>query len=88
MLNCGPFDVEIYINGSLEGIIENPVTQKDENIDCSYNNSKSILVIEKQEGNYEFTAKLTCSEDLEYLDKITIKKDSCSVVFIDLTYGE
>ncbi len=88
MLNCGPFDVEIYINGSLEGIIENPVTQKDENIDCSYNNSKSILVIEKPEGNYEFTAKLTCSEDLEYLDKITIKKDSCSVVFIDLTYGE
>ena len=88
MLNCGPFDVEIYIGGSLVGIIEKPFTQEDKNIDCSYGNSDAILNLEKPEGNYEFTAKLTCSETLQYLGEFTVKQDSCSVVFIDLTYGD
>ena len=88
MLNCGPFDVEIYIDGSLEGIIEEPVTQASENIDCSFGNSEIFLVIEKPEGDYEYTAKLTCSDNAEYLGNFTVKKDSCSVVYIDLTYGE
>lgn len=88
MLNCGSFDVEIYIDGSLEGIIKKPLTQEDENIDCNYGNSDFILILEKPEGNYSFTAKLTCSEALEYLGEFTVKNDSCSVVFIDLTYGQ
>lgn len=88
MLNCGPFDVEIYIDGALEGVIEKPVTQEDENIDCSYGNSDFILLINKPEGHYEFTAKLTCSEDLEYVGAFTVKNDSCSVVFIDLMAEE
>ena len=87
MVNCGPFDVEIYIDGALEGVIEKPVTQASENIDCSSGNSEFVLVIEKPEGDYEFTAKLTCSENAEYLGEFSAKKDSCSVVFIDLTYG-
>lgn len=85
MLNCGPLDVEIYIDGSLEGVIENPVTQEDENIDCSFGNSEFVLVIEKPEADYEFTAKLTCLENSEYLGEFTVKNDSCSVVFIDLS---
>nr|WP_319509620.1 hypothetical protein [uncultured Draconibacterium sp.] len=88
MLDCGPFDVEIYIDGALEGIIEKPVTQASENVDCSFGNSEFVLVIEKPEGDYEFTAKLTCSENAEYLGEFSAKKDSCSVVYIDLTYGE
>ena len=88
MLNCGPFDMEIYIDDSFEGKIEKPLTQEDENIDCSYENSEYFLNLEKREGDYEFKAKLTCSENLKYLGGFTVKKDSCSVVFIDLTYGE
>ncbi|WP_321347403.1 hypothetical protein [uncultured Draconibacterium sp.] len=84
MLNCGPFDVEIYIDGSLEGIIEKPVTQESENVDCSLGNNEFVLIIEKPEGEYEFTAKLTCSENEEYRGEFTVKEDSCSVVFIDL----
>ena len=84
MLDCGPFDVEIYIDGSLEGIIEKPVTQESENVDCSFGNNEFVLVIEKPEGDYEFTAKLTCSESAEYMGEFTVKEDSCSVVFIDL----
>ena len=88
MLDCGPFDVEIYIDGSLEGIIEKPVTQANENVDCSSGNSEFVLVIEKPEGDYEFSAKLTCSENSEYLGEFSAKKDSCSVVFIDLRYED
>lgn len=88
MLNCGPFEVEIYIDDSLEGIIEKPLTQEDENIDCNYGKSEFTLILEKPEGNYKFTAKLTCSEDSEYLGEFIVKKDSCTVVFIDLTHEE
>ncbi len=74
MVNCGPFDVEIYIDGALEGVIEKPVTQASENIDCSSGNSEFVLVIEKPEGDYEFTAKLTCSDNVEYLGEFSAEK--------------
>ena len=88
MVNCGPFDVEIYIDGSMEGIIKEPVTEAYDNIDCSFGTSEFVLVIEKPEGHYAFTAKLTCSENAEYLGEFSAKKDSCAVVFIDLSRDE
>jgi hypothetical protein len=85
MLDCGPFDVEIYIDGTLEGVIEEPVTLVNENTDCSLGNQDCCLLIQKPDGAYDFTAKLTWSDNVEYLGSFTEKKDSCSVVFIDLS---
>lgn len=88
VLNCGSFDVEIYIDNSLEGIIKEPYLPLDDTPECNSNNSETLLVIEKPEGEYEFTARLTCSETLKYLGEFRVKNDSCSLVYIDLTYSE
>ncbi len=61
-LNCGPFDVEIYIDNSLVGKLEEPFLPISETPDCNANSSKTILTIDKPEDEYEFTARLTCSE--------------------------
>ncbi len=87
-LNCGPFDVDIYIDNTLVGKLEEPFLPISETPDCNANSSKTILTINKPEGEYEFTARLTCSETLKYMGDFKVKKDSCSLVFIDLTYGE
>jgi len=88
VLNCGSFDVEIYIDNSLIGTIEEPYLPLDETPKCNSNSSKTLLVIEKPEGDYEFTARLTCSETLKYMGDFKVKKDSCSLVYIDLTYNK
>jgi hypothetical protein len=88
VMNCGSFDVEIYIDNSLEGIIKKPNLPLDNTPECNSKNSETLLVIYKPEGNYEFTARLTCSETLKYMGEFKVKKDSCSLVYIDLTYSE
>ena len=87
-LNCGPFDVEIYIDSSLVGILEEPFLPISETPECNSSSSKTILTIKKPEGEYDFTARLTCSETAKYLGDFKVKKDSCSLVHIDLTYSE
>lgn len=87
-LDCGPFDVDIYIDNSLVGTLEEPFLPSSDTPDCNVSSSKSILTIKKPEGGYEFTAKLTCSETLKYLGDFSVKKDSCSFVYIDLTYSD
>ena len=86
VLNCGPFDVEIYIDNSLEGIIKEPYLPLNETPECNSSNSETLLVIEKPEGDYEFTARLTCSETLKYIGDFKVKNDSCTLVYINLTY--
>ena len=87
-LNCGPFDVDIYIDNILVGTLEEPFLPLSETPDCNANSSNTILTIDKPEGEYEFTARLTCSETLKYIGDFKVKKDSCSLVYIDLTYSE
>ncbi len=88
VLNCGPFDVEVYIDSSLAGTLESSFLPTNEAPACNASPGKTILSVNKPEGEYEFTARLTCSETLKYLGNFKIKKDSCSLVFIDLTYRE
>ena len=88
VLNCGLFDVEIYMDSSLVGVIKEPLVPLDSTPDCNSTNSETILVIDKPEGEYEFTARLTCSETLKYLGTFIVNMDSCSLVYVDLTYGE
>ncbi len=88
VLNCGSFDVEIYIDNSLEGVIKEPYLPLDNAPECNSKNSETLLVIDKPEGDYEFTARLTCSETLKYMGEFRVKNDSCSLVYIDLTYSE
>jgi len=58
--------VEIYLDSSLVGILEEPFLPINETPECNSISSKTILTIKKPEGDYEFTARLTCSETLEY----------------------
>ena len=51
VLNCGPFDVEIYIDNSLEGIIKEPYLPLNETPECNSSNSETLLVIEKPPSN-------------------------------------
>lgn len=87
-LNCGPFDVEIYIDSILAGILEEPFLPVNKTPEGNISSGKTTLTIIKPEGEYEFTARLTCSETLKYLGDFTVKKDSCYLVYIDLTYSD
>lgn len=87
-LNCGPFDVEVYIDNSLVGILKEPYLPISETPECNASSSETILTINKPEGEYEFSARLTCSETFKYIGDFRVKKDSCSLVYIDLTYNE
>jgi hypothetical protein len=88
VLNCGPFDVEIYIDNSLIGVIKESYLPLDSTPECYSLSNERLLSLEEPEGDYEFTARLTCSETLKYLGNFRVKKDSCSLVYIDLTYGK
>ena len=56
VLNCGSFNVEVYINKTLVGTIKKPFLPLGESPKCNSSNSDSTLVIEKPEGDYEYTA--------------------------------
>ena len=86
VLNCGPFDEEIYMDSSLIGNLKETYLPFDDTPECNSTSSETLLVIAKPEGDYEFTARLTCSETLKYPGDFSVKKDSCTLVYIYLTY--
>ncbi len=81
MLECGPFDVEIYINNNSIGKISEP-SAEDPKPDCK--NSKSTVKWRHEIGKYSYTAKGDCGSYLEWSGEFEIFPDSCTQVFLDI----
>jgi hypothetical protein len=79
LVNCGPFDVKIYIGDKLAGSLGSPM---EENTEPECAKTKYTLVIEKAPGHY--TSRATACSSYEYLKDFDIKADSCTFVFLDI----
>lgn len=80
MLNCGPFEVNVFIGDNKVGSIDEPYIG-DEQPDCS--NSSYTLIVHKEPGQYNCKA-IGCSS-LECLKNFEVVADSCSYVFFDIS---
>lgn len=82
MLNCGPFDVDVYIGNSSVGSMSEPYID-DTQPEC--NNSSSTLMIERKPGFYTYTAKIDCGQYGEWNDEFVVISDSCTHIFLDIS---
>lgn len=84
MLNCGSFDVNVYIDETFAGKIKEPITTLEGVPDCTIQSNETFLVVNNPDGDYTFSARITCSGDFWYTGEFKVKQDSCSLVYIDL----
>ncbi len=84
LLNCGEFDVNIFINGSNKGSINQAFLPIDEIPECEVNDTNRTLKIKLETGDYDYSADFYCSNNKQWDGDFTIKKDSCSIIFLDL----
>ncbi len=82
MLNCGPFDVDVYIRNNSVGLISEPYID-DTPPEC--NNSSSTLMIERKPGFYAYNAKINCGQYGEWSDEFEVVSDSCTHIFLDIS---
>ena len=84
-MNCGSFELEVYLEDNLEGIIKNPTYSIEQpSPDCNTKSSDFFLVLEKPEGEYEYEAFADCSGNSIAKGTFSVKTDSCSLVFINV----
>ncbi len=84
LMNCGPFDVHVFIEGREVGILSQPHLPLDDTPSCSAVDTPDVLVISKKPGFYNCTVKFDCSSFPDWNSSFEIKTDSCSRVFIDV----
>jgi len=80
LLNCGPFDMDIFIDDNKIGSLSDSYDGKD---DPQCKNSSSTVKHKLKIGIYEYRATIDCSESGEWNGTFTIGADSCTHVFID-----
>ena len=81
IVNCGPFNVEIYLDNHLAGMISTPFTE-DTQPDCI--NSTATTMLEKKEGQYNYTAKMNCGQYGEWSGEFEITPGICTFVYLDI----
>ncbi len=81
MLNCGSFNVDVYVENDSIGSISEPYVD-DTYPDCV--NSTMTIVLEKKVGIYKYTARMNCGQYGEWNSEFEILPNSCSYVFLDI----
>ena len=84
-LNCGEFDVDVYIDGNKIGALSRPVPilATDKQPNCG---DPLTLTIKKEIGEYVYLAEGECGyDDLKWEGNFQIMKDSCTKIFLDIT---
>ena len=85
LLNCGPFDIYVYVVGEKVGTLSQPlpILETDPQPNCG---DPLTLTIKKKKGDYSFSAEGECGyENLSWEGDFQIMKDSCTRIFLDLT---
>ena len=84
LLNCGPFNVYVYVDGEKVGALSQPlpILKTDPQPNCG---DPLTLTIKKKKGDYSFSAEGECAyENLTWEGDFQIMKDSCTRIFLDL----
>ena len=82
LVNCGQWNVQIYIDGKKAGTLELPYTS-DASPSCDDSGGSNVLVLAMRPGAYTCTAKFDCSSFPDWNSSFEIKADSCSRIYID-----
>ena len=81
MLNCGPFNVDVYIENDSVGLISEAYVD-DTYPDCL--NSTMTVKFENKVGIYNYTARMDCGQYGEWKGELEILPDSCTYIFLDI----
>lgn len=83
MLNCGPFDVNVYLDGDNAGTLSTPyVSDTRPHLQES---DGSVLVVEKEPGHYTYSACFSCGDSPHNCDgNIVIVAGQKSYVFLNI----
>jgi len=84
LLNCGNFDIYVYIDGKKIGTLSQPIPilATDKQPICG---DPLTLTIKKQIGEYVYSAEGECGyDDFKWEGDFQILKDSCTKIFLDL----
>lgn len=78
-VNCGFFDVEVFMNYDLVGSISMPY-ETVSNLD-----STTAVFLDKKAGKYIYTAKIGCGswDHDNWVGEVEVYQDSCIFVFLD-----
>ena len=81
ILNCGSFNVNIYIDNELVGKLHEPYLdiQKPE---CN-NSTTTTLVLEVKVGEHKFHTSMDCQNSNNWSSVIDVYRDSCTYVYLD-----
>lgn len=81
MLNCGPFDVTVYIDNRVASTISSPYT---DNVLPDPTESTSTLILEEDTGKHRYTAKMDCAQYGTWTGDFEIHDNSIKYVFLDI----
>jgi len=84
LLNCGAFDIYVYVDGEKVGTLSLPLaSETDPQPNCG---DPLTLTIKKKKGDYSYSAEGECGyENLAWEGDFQIMKDSCTRIFLDIT---
>jgi len=84
LLNCGPFDVIVFIEGEEAGKISEPFTSLIPE-DRPYCGDTITLTLEKEKGTYSYSAYGDCGANGIFWEGIfEIKPDECTMVYLSM----
>ncbi len=84
-VNCGEFDVNVYINDSLAGKIKRPFLPYGSIPTCEMQDSLTIIKFKKEVGIYSYAADFYCSpKHPHWVGNFEINKDSCTVIYLKI----
>ncbi|WP_080903385.1 hypothetical protein [Parabacteroides sp. Marseille-P3160] len=80
MVNCGPFNVTVYVDNNDVGFISNPYVA--DNLPDAINTT-STIVLEKTKGKYSYTAKMDCGQSGTWTGEFEIRNNNV-YIFLDI----
>lgn len=84
ILNCGDFDVDIYMDSIKVGTIEKSFLPVDSVPSCETEDTTTTFILEKETGIYNYNAYCSCSNYGKWTGIFEIIKDSCTIVFLNI----
>lgn len=81
LLNCGPFDVDIYIDSVYVGKLNNAFVG-DIQPDCTQ--KETTLIVEKKIGIYNFYAIPQCGDYNNWTGQLEIVNDNCIYIYLNI----
>ena len=87
ILNCGPFNVDVYVDDKLCGTLENAYSDKRVSLPCDVKDTNgAILAVDVEQGKeHTWKAVANCGIEMTCRGGFCISEDGCQTIFIDFS---